>query len=51
VESLRDEGWRLWPAGSRGSTKTARTGDMKGPRTDAITVATLTTSSPVAPKW
>jgi hypothetical protein len=42
--------WRLLPVGSRGSTITARTDGVVGPRKDASTVATPTTSSLAAPR-
>jgi hypothetical protein len=42
--------WSLWPVSSRGSTTTIRTGGVAGQRMDASTVATSTTSSPIAPR-
>jgi hypothetical protein len=42
--------WRWWPVDSCGSTTIARTGSVVGQRIDASTVATPTTSSPVAPR-
>jgi hypothetical protein len=42
--------WCLWLVNSRGSTTTARTGNVLGRRMDASTPATLTTSSPVSPR-